>query len=247
MQVYFGIIGMVSILYYFVIIGYTKRWNSTFSGFWAVSGVIHLSAFFFYPIVPMYIRDAIMVLLIIGWSLFITVETQIIFSMCKKTIPRMRYIIVLGAQVRGTKITNSLMRRIDCAYEYVEKHPSTKIIVSGGQGKGETISEADAMFGELLRRGCKRDQIIKEDASTSTWENLLFCKKIIADPEAPIALVSNNFHVYRALLLGKTMGYTRLYGLPTTSNPVLFLNYMVREFFGVVWFLLKYNLQKNRR
>ena len=55
------------------------------------------------------------------------------------------YLIVLGAQVRGTKITDSLLRRLKKACAYLKEHPDTKVIVSGGRGKGEEIEEARAL------------------------------------------------------------------------------------------------------
>ena len=62
-----------------------------------------------------------------------------------KTGSATRWIIVLGAQVRGRKITDSLKRRLDCASEYLKEHPEVHVIVSGGQGKDEEVTEAYAM------------------------------------------------------------------------------------------------------
>ena len=55
------------------------------------------------------------------------------------------YIIVLGCQIRGERITKSLKKRLDAAYDYAINNPDTKIIVSGGQGKGESKTEALAV------------------------------------------------------------------------------------------------------
>lgn len=234
MRIYFEIAGIISLSYYMVIVYYTRKWNSTFAGFWAVGGLIHLAAVFLYPMVPEWAKELICVIVLAGWILFLQTELQIILAMKPKKNPEVAYLILLGAQVRGTKITNSLMRRIDSACRYMEKYPEPKVIVSGGQGKGEDIPEAEAMAGELVRRGIPEDRILKENRSASTWENLVFSGRIIGNQSVPVALVTNNFHLYRALILGKQAGYTNLHGIPASSNPVLLVNYMVREFFAVL-------------
>ena len=62
----------------------------------------------------------------------------------EKMCIRDSYLIVLGAQVKGRKITDSLRRRLEKAQFYLVKHKDMKAIVSGGQGKGEEITEAEA-------------------------------------------------------------------------------------------------------
>ena len=118
--------------------------------------------------------------------------------------------------------------------EYLTEYPGTIAIVSGGQGKGEAISEADAMAENLTARGIAPERIRRENRSTSTWENLKFSAEYIGDITQPAALVTNDFHVFRSLMLGRQAGYTCLEGIAATSNPVLFINYMVREFFAVL-------------
>ena len=127
-----------------------------------------------------------------------------------------------------------LMRRLDAAYQYLTDHPETIVIVSGGQGKGELVTEADAMAENLMQRGIATERILREDRSVSTRENLIFSGKYIGDLTQPVALVTNSFHVYRSLLIGRQVGYMHLEGIAATSNPVLLLNYMVREFFAVL-------------
>ena len=89
------------------------------------------------------------------------------------------YIIVLGSKVNGTKPSYSLQYRIDKAPEYLKSHEKTIAIVSGGQGKGEDISEALAMKQGLIKQNIAEDRIIMEDKSTSTDENITFSKPLI--------------------------------------------------------------------
>ncbi|WP_333812993.1 YdcF family protein, partial [Muricomes intestini] len=77
--------------------------------------------------------------------------------------------------------------------------------------------------------------IVLEDTSRSTWENLQNSGKIIDKLSLPVGVVTNDFHMYRALQIGRKAGFTNIRGIVATSNPVLQLNYLVREFFAVIW------------
>ena len=109
--------------------------------------------------------------------------------------------------MRGRKITDSLKRRLDSALEYLKEHPDVHVIVSGGQGNDEEVTEAYAMAQYLERAGIDCRRIIQEDASVNTLENLKFSRKLIADVDTPVGIVSNNFHVYRGCVYAKRAGF----------------------------------------
>lgn len=118
-------------------------------------------------------------------------------------------VIVLGAAVHGEKPSLALRRRLDKAAEYHKKNPYALIIVSGGQGPQEDISEAEAMEKYLLSKGVDPDMIIKEDRSTSTEENFKFSKEILDTlfPEGfSVGYISNDYHIYRAGLIASRAG-----------------------------------------
>ena len=150
-----------------------------------------------------------------------------------KTGSATRWIIVLGAQVRGRKITDSLKRRLDCASEYLKEHPEVHVIVSGGQGKDEEVTEAYAMARYLECEGLDRRRIVQEDVSVNTLENLKFSRNLIADVDTPVGIVSNNFHVYRGCVYAKRAGFKEPFPIPASCHPLLFPNYFVRECFAV--------------
>ena len=91
------------------------------------------------------------------------------------------YIIILGAHVNGIIPSRALMSRIMAAYEYMKDNPSTKAVLTGGQGRGEQIAEAFCMKRELLKLGIEEERLFLEDKSTTTEENITFAKRIIAD------------------------------------------------------------------
>lgn len=227
MKIYLLAMGGCSLLYYLLICSYTGKWDSTFARFWLISGLLHLIL----GCVPMtrHIQTGLGCLFAAGWLVFLAVIVQICRAMSGREEHDRGYLIILGAQVRGRRITNSLKRRLDAALPVLLRNPQLKVIVSGGQGKGEDISEACAMAEYLIGRGIEADRILREEKSTSTRENLRFSAKLAEDLTVPVGIVTNNFHIYRALWMGRQEGYRKLYGIPAGTNAVLFLNYMVRE------------------
>lgn len=149
------------------------------------------------------------------------------------------YLIVLGAGVNGRTPSLSLRERIDAAYAYLTAHPGSFAVVSGGQGGGEDISEAQCMFDTLTARGIDPARIWMEDQATSTEENLRFSLSLIESrtgtrPDT-VALVSSEYHLYRAERFAAQAGVTAL-GVPArTSWVTLRINYFLREI-AAVWY-----------
>ena len=115
-------------------------------------------------------------------------------------------VIVLGAGIRGETVTLPLAYRLDKAIEYVNKNPKSIIVVSGGQGFQEEISEALAMEKYLVNKGVSKEKIIREEQATSTYENFIYSKVIldkIFDRPYKTALITNDFHIYRATQISK--------------------------------------------
>ena len=85
------------------------------------------------------------------------------------------YLVVLGAQVNGTKLSNSLRLRVERAGEYLEENPETKAVLSGGKGTGEDITEAEAMYRYLEKKGISPERLSERGAfPQNTSENLKF-------------------------------------------------------------------------
>lgn len=109
--------------------------------------------------------------------------------------------IVLGAGIRGEQVMLLLSYRLDKAVEYSVNNPEAVIVVSGGQGFQEDITEALAMERYLIANGVSKDKIIKEEAATSTYENLLYSKEILDglfEQPYKTTVITNDFHIYRA-------------------------------------------------
>lgn len=228
-------LGILCFLYFICLWWHTKKPNSTFAGFWIAFGVWNLAIGFVVGKTPTFVDYVIFALAAILWIFFIAAEIFILCAMVVLPKKKLKYIIILGAQIRGKKMTGSLMRRLDKGLRYLEENPDTHCIVSGGKGKGEDISEAEAMFEYLKNCGVDEKRICMEDKSTTTCENLIFSKKFIDNLEKDsVGIVSNNFHIYRAMKMARILGYKKVFALPATTNPVVFPNYMVREFFALL-------------
>ena len=141
---------------------------------------------------------------------------------------------MLGAQLKTTGPSRVLQYRLDTAYEYLTAHPDTKVIVSGGQGSNEPASEAQGMCDYLVKRGIEPDRIILEDRSVNTEQNIRFSKDFLQADTDKVGIVSNNFHVFRAVKLAKAAGYRNVVGIAAPATAFYLPNNMLREFFGVV-------------
>ena len=145
------------------------------------------------------------------------------------------YMIVLGAGLLGDRISLTLKYRLDVAFDYLQDHPEVMVIVSGGQGPGENMTEAEAMTNYLMRRGIDKGRIIQEGQSTSTRENIAYSYALIEDlsDEVPdVLLVSSRFHLLRAIRIAKEAGHD-VDGIGASTLLYLVPNYYFREMFAV--------------
>lgn len=145
--------------------------------------------------------------------------------------------VILGAGLNGDQVSNRLQRRLDEGISYLIDHKDVPVIVSGGQGPDEFVSEAIAMGRYLVKYGIQSDRIYYEDQSTSTVENIKFSKEVLKDElsnkSESIILVTSDYHMFRAKLIAQDMGLT-CYGLPSESEFFVRVNYALREYFGVI-------------
>ena len=149
-------------------------------------------------------------------------------------------VIVLGAGVNGTEPSLSLRTRLDAALAYLEEHPDIPAVLTGGQGYGEAITEAQCMYNYLTAGGVEPDRLMLEEAASNTAENFAFSRELLqeagVDPSADtVAVVTNDFHIARAKLLAARNGYGDAVGVPAALPWVhLEVNYYLREAFAMV-------------
>lgn len=242
MAILFGTLAVLCILYFVIVICYTGM-QATFAAVWLAAGLAAaLLSFLFYTgkasvlwsAIPNWLRIMGIGILTAGICLFLVLEGCIVSRMWEKGEPDLDYVIVLGCQVKGKTPSKVLKKRLDCALAYLEENKETKAVVSGGQGKDESVSEASVMAEYLISAGIEKERVLIEDKSKNTSENIRFSYEIIGAAEARVGIVSTNFHIFRALLLGKKQGFQNLSGISAKADPVLQINNMIREAFAIV-------------
>lgn len=177
-----------------------------------------------------------------GLWFFFTFVALLLYSTLYRLLPRKRvynYIIIHGAGLINGKPTPLLRGRIEKAYSlWLHQNKQGKFVASGGQGSDEAVSEAQAIATYLMRvRDVPAEQILLEDKSTTTLENLSYSREIISadwssDETYRTALVTSDYHVFRASEYAHQLGmkadgvgsHTRAYYWPTA---------FIREFIAV--------------
>ncbi|MBD5429436.1 YdcF family protein [Lactobacillus sp.] len=152
------------------------------------------------------------------------------------------YLIVLGAGlINGKKVSRLLGARIDraIAFAYKQYDKGRKLptfIMSGGQGDDEQISEAQAMKNYAIKRGIPEENILLENQSRNTYENMLFSKEVAlrnyGSRKFKAKFFTNNYHLFRAALYAK-QAHLHANGVGSTTRFYYLPNATIREFVGV--------------
>jgi uncharacterized SAM-binding protein YcdF (DUF218 family) len=170
-------------------------------------------------------------LLIIPIFIASIIHIQIVKTAKHTTPSNIPYLIVLGAKVNEEEMSLSLLYRAKTALSYLNDNPNTVVIVTGGQGKGENITEAEALRRFFTENHINEKRILIEDRSTSTYENLKFTKELYEIDEAVI--VSNDFHLYRAVTFANKVGI-KGYPLAAETPKVVKSTLYLREYAAII-------------
>ena len=224
--------GAVCFLYYVILAVYAGP-DFNFGWFWILLGIMSVSIAvlgrFRDQEAALWIRRLLAMTLAAGVFLVCVMSLFVIRGMHERREAGFDYMIVLGAQVRGTVPSRALLRRLERAVSAAEENPEAVLILSGGQGGGEDISEAECMHRYLLEAGIKEERLVMEDASTSTQENLLFSDSLTGCSKGRCGIISNDFHICRALMMAEKAGYGDAHGIAAPGDPVMEVHYIVRE------------------
>ena len=172
----------------------------------------------------------------IGLVIFVTIS--------EKNVPSPRpdetqAIIVLGAQVKENgELSIQLKWRLDKAMEVYSQNPQT-IVVCGARGKNEPVSEAQAMREYLISNGISEKDILMEDTSFNTRQNLVNAKDMMPGNIKKVLIVTSSYHLPRALALASDIGL-EAGGAGSPVKPVYWVKNHFRE--ALAW--IKYWMQK---
>ena len=239
MHIVLPLLGIVFLIYFFCIAFFVGH-GTNFYFIWLLLGICAITlavlmkkgiwtSFF-----PVWFRRGFTILVCLGLAVFIFVEGCIVSGFSMMAPAGLDYLIVLGAQMKRSGPSKALQYRLDAAIDYLQENPDTVIIVSGGQGSDEHISEAQGMHDYLVEKGIPEEKIVMEDQSENTFENLIFSAEYLKKETDRVGIVSNNFHVFRAVRIAGKAGYESVYGIAARGELFLQCNNMMREFFGVM-------------
>lgn len=254
---------VLCLIYYGILIIYSGAATS-FALFWPVcaacllllAGALHFRRR--HPeAVPVWLSVAVTTIAAAAIAVFVAIELCIAAASLFSTRQAMDYVIVLGAKVDGTLPSKSLKKRLNKALEYAENNPNTILVLSGGQGRDEPLSEAQVMYSYLEFNGVPRDQLLMESRSRNTKENITFSKDVIerherwkasvlreevqddyldrsgGDP-VKIGIITSNFHMLRAEGIARKQGIADVHGISAPGDPVMALHLWVRECFAIL-------------
>lgn len=164
------------------------------------------------------------VLLLAGVLVFAALLGQVLSGAKDDVQGDPQVMIILGCQVHEWGPSILLQDRLDTALEYLEDHPDMTVVVSGGQGSNEPTTEAQAMADYLEEHGISRENILLEENSHNTKENLQFSKELLEqsgeDSSKGVMIVSNGFHLTRARMLAGRAGFDQISVLAAPSSHI---------------------------
>ena len=168
-----AVAAVVCLVYYVIIVLYAG-FSTSFSWIWLAGAALlamtgwgsheyrlHPRKF------PLWVPVAGSTILGASLAVFVVVEILVFMGAASSDEQNLDYVIVLGAKVKEEGISKSLKARLDKAIEYSQDNPGTVLILSGGQGPDEPVSEAKAMFEYLSYNGVPKDKMVLETFSTA--------------------------------------------------------------------------------
>ena len=182
-------------------------------------------------------------------SFYLYLECMLIGSVAAMLIaafydpdPDKDILIILGYSLReGESAAAVLRERVNQAIAFRKKQLEETgkdliFITSGGKGSEEAVSESRWMHDCLVEQGIPEDRITEEDQSTTTHENMIFCKQKIQEinPQAKIAFSTSYYHVFRSGLYARREKM-RAVGMGSKTKWYFWPNASVREFGGILF------------
>ncbi|MBM6924750.1 YdcF family protein [Pseudoflavonifractor phocaeensis] len=180
---------------------------------------------------------AVVLIFVLG---FVVLLGIVLFGSRDQLSGQPQVMVILGCKVETWGPSILLQDRLDKALDYLEDHPDLTIVVAGGQGDDEHVSEAQCMYDYLTGHGVDGGQILLEDQSHNTWENLRYTRALLEEQgveATDFVVVSNGFHLARVRMLWERAwdGETTLSTLAAPSSHLPSrLSMYIREPFALV-------------
>ncbi len=238
MTILYAVLAVLAFLYSIIVI---RVGSGTFSFIiWIVAGLFFGFLFFMakrglWDVVPKYVTYVFRGLVAAGLVVFVICLGCIFSQFFSKGDAGADYIIVLGAQMKEWGPSTIYRHRLDAAVEYLNNNPETVVVVTGGQGTNEPVSEGEGGKTYLLQQGISEDRILVEKESEDTSQNIQYALALIDNPDdKQIGIVTNNFHVFRGVMLAKRYTDADVSGISAFTEYLYLPNNVVRECLGIL-------------
>lgn len=185
--------------------------------------------------------------ILIAALVFAGLEVYIAVHSRTQIVGQPQTMVIFGCQMKKDGPSVLLKDRLDAALTYLEDHPDMTVIVTGGKGNDEHVSEAQGMYDYLVAHGVDGERIRKEDRSRNTWQNVNNTLGLMGEvgasvdvttgetggmnPGGDVVLVSNGFHLARIKLLWTRAGGASAGRISTLAAPVSHTPSAVQMFF----------------
>jgi len=194
----------------------------------------------------------------LGILLFLITGMVTTLSLPDKDERGLDFLIVLGTKPDVDKEGSEVLYRLDKAFTYIEENSGTNLVISGGL-KYEGNIESVIMANYLIKKGVDPERIFLEIESHNTRENLLYSKALIdqyitaarivndidviedigpvlvvEDRPKTVGILTNDFHIFRAMEVAKKMRMDEVYPISSKSNEILYIHMLMRETFAIL-------------
>ena len=176
------------------------------------------------------IVKAILLLLSTGLILLFTInfyikkttDNRIISTESAAQLENVDCILVLGAGVRSDHTPSLMLReRLDSGISLYQSDAAPKLLMSGDH-RQDNYNEVQVMKDYAIDAGVPSFDVFMDHAGFSTYDSIYRAKEVFQAKK--ILIVSQEYHLYRALYLAKSLGLDA-YGVPSDT----------RRYKGQVW------------
>jgi len=252
---YFFLVLSLSGIGYFVALQLASPGVFSFSYVWLVAGILFLAAFFLFRRpgngkkssslfcswcrMSVRIRRILAAVLAAGCITAVVCLYFILTPRLSDGTERIDYLIVLGGGIQPDGNLGPVPQcRLEKAAVWLEKHPSAKVIVTGGKGFFAPCAEAPVLARGLAALGISRNRILEENRASDTIQNFSYSAVLAARDsglpvrkllEEPVAVVTSDYHLARAERIAEREGFRNVYGIASETPPLFILNSYCRE------------------
>ena len=214
----------------------------------AVSVLSLILLWFFLPVFSgiLNIGNITGILLFGGLLLYVLNLHRIRLHMKKNQRTPLRFLLIVVKVFLLLAFITALVESFFMAKACISKpEPESTVVVLGCQNgsrmmlsrvNAEAVPEAEYMYDWMIKKGANPASLLTETRSTSTRENLQYSLEIANEHglNTDFAVVTNEFHEYRASLGAKKLGIRT--GSVAADTPWwLFPTFYVRELYGILY------------